>query len=493
MMHRPIAPTSRFERILEAVLPGLALRRTIQRMGIEQARGYDAAKQGRRTSGWVAGGGSANEEIGQGLARIRNRARDTVRNNEYAKRAVGVFSANVVGYGITLTPADAAEQADWKAWTESLDCDAAGDDNFNGLLRLAVEERFSSGEVLIRRRWRRPDDGLRIPMQLQLLEPDHLDESRHGPVGNAGNVCILGKEYDALGRCVAYWLFPEHPGEVASFRARSFESRRVPAADVIHYFRKVRPSAVRGISELAVSLMRYRDLAEWQDAELVRKKMEACVVAIISSDQPDKNLGLAGDKGLEKMRPGMLARISATDEVTFNNPIPSSGGGEFTRHQLHALSVGSGITYAQLTGDMSQANFASNRMGLIEFRQMVEQEQWLQLVPKVLQPIRRWYQEAAAVAGRPAGNAAVDKVSMPRKHLVDPLKDTLTAKEMIRGGGRTLTDWLREDGRTLDDFIEEKVAEQKALKAAGIVLDTDAAVTELGLTGIDALKATEGD
>lgn len=493
MTHRPIAPTSRFERMLEAVLPGLALRRTIQRMGIEQARGYDAAKQGRRTAGWVAGGGSANEEIGQGLARIRNRARDTVRNNEYAKRAVGVLSANIVGYGITLTPADPGEQADWKEWAEGLDCDASGDDNFGGLLSLAVKERYSAGEVLIRRRWRRLDDGLRIPMQLQLLEPDHLDESRHGPVGNAGNFCILGKEYDALGRCVAYWLFPEHPGEVASFRARSFESRRVPAADVIHYFSKPRPSAVRGISELAVSLMRYRDLAEWQDAELVRKKMEACIVAIISSDKPDKPLGLAGDKGVEKMRPGMLARIGAADEVTFNNPIPSSGGGEFTRNQLHALAVGAGITYAQLTGDMSQANFASNRMGLIEFRQMVEQEQWLNLVPKVLQPIRRWYRQAAVVAGRPAGALSADKISMPRKHLVDPLKDTLTAKEMIRGGGRTLTDWLREDGVTLDEYIRERVAERTALAAAGIVLDTDAAVSELGLTGLDALKATEGD
>lgn len=492
MAYRPIAPSNRFERALEVLLPGLALRRTIQRMGIEEARGYDAAKQGRRTAGWVAGGGSANEEIGRGLARVRNRARDTVRNNEYAKRAVGVYSANVVSYGITLTPENRGEQADWKAWTDGLDCDAAADDNFNGLLRLAVEERFSSGEVLIRRRWRRLDDGLRIPMQLQLLEPDHLDESRHGPVGNAGNVCILGKEYDQLGRCVAYWLFPEHPGEVASFRARSFESRRVPAADVIHYFRKPRPSAVRGISELAVSLMRYRDLAEWQDAELVRKKMEACVVAIISSDQPDKKLGMAGDGGAEKMRPGMLARIGAADAVTFNNPIPSSGGGEFTRHQLHALAVGSGITYAQLTGDMSQANFASNRMGLIEFRQMIEQEQWLQLVPKVLQPIRRWYQEAAVVAGRPVGDVTADKVSMPRKHQVDPLKDTLTYKEAIRGGGRTLTDVLREDGITLDEYIRERSAELQALEAAGIVVDTDAAVTELGLTGADALKTNDG-
>ncbi|MDP3650518.1 MAG: phage portal protein [Rhodoferax sp.] len=486
-----IAGASKFDRAIEIAFPGWGLRRSIARMGLEYARSYDAAKSGRRTAGWQATGGSANAELSQGLARIRNRARDVVRNNEYAKRATAVYASNVVGYGITITPDNAREAEEWQAWSDSLDCDADDTDNLGGLLRLAVSERFSAGEVLIRRRWRRMSDGYTIPLQLQLLEPDFLDESKIGPIGNSGNYCILGKEYDALGTCVAYWIFPEHPGELAGWSARSFESRRVPASEIIHYRRRDRPSAVRGVSELAVSLMRYRDLADYQDAEMVRKKMEACVVAIISSDKPDKALGMAGNTpGVEKMRPGMISRIGSSESVTFNNPIPSSGGGEFTRHQLHALAVGAGITYAQLTGDMSQANFASNRMGLIEFRQMIEQEQWLTLVPQVLQPIRKWWQEAAALAGVPIGKQAKDKMSMPRKAQVDPLKDTLTAKEAIRGGGYTLSEWLREQGTTLDAYIAERKDELQKLKAAGIVVDTDALVTELGLTGADALQHT---
>lgn len=486
-----IAGSNAFDRAIEVAFPGWALRRSIARMGMEYARSYDAAKSGRRTAGWQASGGSANTELAQGLSRIRNRSRDMVRNNEYAKRATAVFASNVVGYGITVTPQHAQEAEKWEAWCNSLDCDADGTDNLGGLLRLSTTERFSAGEVLIRRRWRRVTDGYTIPLQLQILEPDFLDESKIGPIGNAGNYCILGKEFDALGTCVAYWLFPEHPGELTGWTARGLQSRRVPASEIIHYRKRDRPSAVRGVSELAVSLMRYRDIADYQDAEMVRKKMEACVLAIISSDKPDKALGMEGStNGVERMRPGMIARVGASDNVTFNNPIPSSGGGEFTRHQLHALAVGSGITYAQLTGDMSQANFASNRMGLIEFRQMVEQEQWLSLVPQVLQPIRRWWQEAAVLAGIPIGDASKDRMSMPRKAQVDPLKDTLTYKEAIRGGGRTLSDVLREDGTTLEAYIKERQYELKALAAAGITVDTDAAVTELGLTGTDALKHT---
>ena len=484
----PVAPAGWIERTIERLFPALALRRSIARVGLEQARSFDAAKIGRRTAGWMATGGSANAELGEGLARIRNRARDMVRNNEYAKRAVGVFSTNVIGYGVTINPAHKAESAAWLAWCNSLDCDADGVDNFAGLMRLLVDERFSAGEVLIRRRWRRADDGLAIPMQIQLLEADHLDETRTGTLDN-GNVCILGKEFDKLGRCVAYWLYPQHPGEMAGWALRSLQSVRVPASEIIHYYRRPRPSAVRGVSELAVSLMRYRDLADYHDAELIRKKMEACVMAIVTADSPDARLGMPGDaKGEEKMRPGMIARIKNGENVTFNNPAPSGGGGEFTRFQLHALAVGSGITYAQLTGDMSQANFASNRMGLIEFRAMVEQEQWLELVPKVIQPIRRWWREAADLAGVPLGDQSADKISMPRKAQVDPLKDTLTAKEAIRGGGMTLSEWLREQGYTLEEYLTERQHEQELIKAAGLVLDTDSAVKELKLTGADALK-----
>ena len=474
-----IAPKGSIERTIERLFPAWALRRSVARLGIEQARSYDAAKVGRRTAGWHATGGSANAEIGEGLARIRNRSRDVVRNNEYAKRAAGVWCSNVVGYGLTINPDAAREAEAWKAWSDSLECDATGVDNLSGLINLIVGERFSAGEVLIRRRWRRLSDGLVVPMQIQVLESDHLDESKTGPLAN-GNVCILGKEFDRLGRCIAYWLFPQHPGEIAGHL--HMNSLRVPASEIIHYYRRDRPSAVRGISELAVSLMRYRDLADYQDAELIRKKMEACVVAIITADTPDSKLGMAGEKGQETMRPGMISRIKNGEAVQFNNPSPSGGGGEFTRHQLHALAVGSGISYAQLTGDMSQSNFSSNRMGMIEFRAMVEQEQWLSLVPKVIQPLRLWWREAAALAGIPLGKSSKDKISMPRKAQVDPYKDTLTAKESIRGGGMTQSEWLREQGYTLEEYIEERQYELAEMKKAGLVLDTDSTVSELKMS-----------
>jgi capsid protein len=38
------------------------------------------------------------------------------------------------------------------------------------------------------------------------------------------------------------------------------------------------------------------------------------------------------------------------------------------RQQLRAIAMGMGITYEQLTGDLTNVNYSSIRAGLIEFR-----------------------------------------------------------------------------------------------------------------------------
>ncbi|WP_163070242.1 phage portal protein, partial [Acinetobacter nosocomialis] len=73
-----------------------------------------------------------------------------------------------------------------------------------------------AGECLVRRRKRFSSDGLPVPMQLQVLEADFLDEARSGK--NGKNEIIQGVEFDPVGRRVAYWLFDEHPGSALAMR-----------------------------------------------------------------------------------------------------------------------------------------------------------------------------------------------------------------------------------------------------------------------------------
>jgi lambda family phage portal protein len=463
------------DQIVGFVSPMAGVKRAQARSALELMRGYDAAKVGRRTDGWLAGGGSANAEIAPALARVRNRCRDVVRNNEYAAKALETLCVNTVGDGIV---AKAPDQQLWDDWCEY--CDADGQLDFNGLIDLAHRTRRESGEVIIRFRSRSPDDGYAVPLQIQVLEPDHLDSSKTGPMSN-GNYCITGVEFNLIGQRVAYWLFPVHPGEIANYTLSNLESKRVPASEVLHYYKKRRPTQVRGMPELAVSLLRLRDLADYEQAELVRKKIESCFVAFVRTDDTSMRLGEAKQVNRsvqEKVAPGMIKYVSNSEGVEFGNPAAGGGYGDYTDTQLHAIAAGAGVMYSQMTGNLAKFNFSSYRAGLVEFRQMIKAEQWLALKPMVLAPIGRRFQEVARLAGKTRKPVVPLVWTMPRLQWVDPLKDVMAAKEEHRGTTKSISETIRERGEDPDKVFAEIAAERKKLKDLGILTDSDAAVSE---------------
>ncbi len=173
---------------------------------------FEGASRSRRTDGWRAVTTDANAETFLANGRLRDVARDLVRNNAFAARAKAVIPANVVGAGIVLS-VKAARQARQdrikgliRDHFETTAIDADGRLNIYGLQALAMATIVEAGEVLIRRRVRRAEDGLPLPLQLQVLEPDFLDTNVDGPLGN-GNYAVQGIEFDLRGQRVAYYLF----------------------------------------------------------------------------------------------------------------------------------------------------------------------------------------------------------------------------------------------------------------------------------------------
>ncbi len=113
-----------------------------------------------------------------------------------------------------------------------------------------------------------------------------------GKIGDLpnGGFIVQGVEFDPLGRRRAYWMFPVHPGEVAMFRRASLTSQPVPASSVLHLFDRLRPGQVRGVPWLAPVILKLRDLDEYDDAELVRKKIEACFAAFVTGSDDEETL-----------------------------------------------------------------------------------------------------------------------------------------------------------------------------------------------------------
>ena len=491
------------DRAIGAVAPRAAVRRVFARQSFDAlTRGYDGAARGRRTDGWRAPNSSADAEIAVAGALLRDRMRDLVRNNPHAAKAVSVLVNNIVGAGIIPRAASGDEKLDrqadklWEAW--SAQCDADGQLDYYGLQTLACRELVEAGEVLLRRRPRRPNDGLVVPLQLQIIETDLLDATRTGDLADGGRI-LQGVEFDAIGRRRAYGLYAQHPGDNAVSLRRRIESAAIPAFDIAHVYEKQR-AQVRGVPWGTPVMRALRDLDDWTQAELVRKKTEACVVGIVlGADEAEQGVAPsvvdADGNRVEQFEPGLIAYARGGKDIKFNQPATTAAVSEWLRAQLHIVAAGFRLPYELLTGDLSQVNYSSIRAGLVEFRRMIDSVQWQLFIPMFCQPVWGWFTTQAWTAGQlPQAKIAV-AWSPPRFEAVDPLKDAMADLLAMRSGTMTLAQAIARQGHNPDAVLAEIAAMNAKLDALGLILDSDPRkVTKTGVlqAAMNVNAATDG-
>ena len=89
------------DKAINWLSPTTGLRRLRAKAVADLMLSYEGVRSTRMMGGWNPQATAGNAENGPALSRLRDNARDLVRNNAYAKRAVREWSKRVVGYGIT--------------------------------------------------------------------------------------------------------------------------------------------------------------------------------------------------------------------------------------------------------------------------------------------------------------------------------------------------------------------------------------------------------
>jgi lambda family phage portal protein len=454
----------------------IAPRATLNQSAVQSARmAYDAATRGRRSQGWRVVSTDANTELLGANSRLRDVARDMVRNVPLASRAKHVITHNIVGAGIipTVSAKDAATRERLekllKAHFDTTACDAYGRHDLYGLQNLAMGCVVESGEALVRYRPRRREDGLPLPFQLQVMEPDYLDSSISGPQPN-GNHAVQGIEYNPFGKIVSYHLFSEHPGSMATFSLPV--SKSVPAEFVSHIFYTSRPGQARGVSWFAPVILRMRDRADFADAHLMRQKIAACFAAFIRSTEG--NDGIAEQETgypIESLEPGMIERLNDGEDVTFGNPPQVGDYGEYIKAQDREIAAGLGISYEALTGDLSNVNFSSGRMGWLEFQRSIDAWRNFMLTPQMLHPVGKWFLDAAQVQ---TGRADASIVwTAPRREMISPQQEVPAIRDAIRAGLTSRANEQRKLGFDPADLDAEIAADNARADDAGLIFDSD--------------------
>lgn len=451
----------------------LALKSAQKELAITHLRAFESAKESRRTENWYTRNGGPNADIRTAWRLLTRRHQDLVDSNPWANRAVRVITNNWVGDGIIGSPQGGSrryEQA-WNDWADTVECDYAGKLNWYGLQSLIARTTAVRGSCLIRRRMdeRMADQGL-VGLRLQVMEPDMLDFSR-----DDGSRIKFGQQYDRDGRLEGYWIRQTHPGET-EWNGVKIQSDFVPASEIIHTYEVNRAGQAIGVPFGSAVLLHLRDIDDIAQAMLLKTKIAACFTAFVYSNEPSN---LTSSTALtETLEPGAIEILPDGKQITFANPPQSPDYVSHQKHHLHAVAAGYGITFEALTGILSDVNFSSARMGWLEFHRNVAAWRWNITIPQVLDPVHRWFNEAARLSQVRGPRRMI--WTPPRRELVDPAKEITALIEGVKAGFMSLSEVQRSLGFIPAEVMAELQADMAGARTKGLALSVDGMTAAAG-------------
>ena len=311
----------------------------------------------------------------------------------------------------------------------------------------------------------------RVPYQIQILHIDHLPSWFTMPLGDGGRI-VGGVEFDREGFIVAYHLFPVHPYDyLAMNQFKRFPIPiRVAANEISVVGELPEPGAVRAMPPMVAAYPAARELYEYMDAEMVRKRTMANQVLLISAPGNEEDEDTLKDVMGEEPGYGpdgetVLRNSEANRDVPFKVASPEPGGAvitppgwkieqtdptdvgtsfePFLRRAWGNAALGTGLPYGIFSDDYLGA-WNNDRLYKVQ-RQAFSRgvKRWRKVVIENMfwRPIIRRFAIAAYLSGEWVPDADVDlrqvyltKVDFAREEYVHPLQDAQSDQLLLQMG-----------------------------------------------------------
>lgn len=461
-------------------------------------RTYAAAELSRLTEDWTRTPVAPNQDIRNAHQALLARARELYQNSSFIKGYIHHrLPAQILGArGIQMRPAVRRTRGTginnttnrrlveaWEEWGMRGSCTMDGMSSWVDVQKQVLEAIVRDGEVLIQF-VRGRQTGNPYNFALHLLEAEHLD-STYDIRTRAGNLVIMGVEVNRWRKPLAYHIQVENPNDV-SFQFRNYTRDRVPASSLLHPFVRMYPSQRRGVSWLHAGAADGRQLAMYREAELVAARVAASKAVFYETDDIGSAAPIEGFAGRttedgrvvypidDEVEPGQASAVPPGWKVTSVDPThPNGNFADFETAILRGLAASVGASYHGFSGDLSEVNYSSARMGAIDEREVFRAfQRWY--VSHVVQPIFSAWLDMAVLGPLRIPASTLEQVKRQTTWQargfasVDPAKESAAVEADLSQQLTSRQRVLASRGESFTEVLDELVEEQALLDEAGL-------------------------
>lgn len=359
--------------------------------GGKRKRMFAAAEQDRLAMEWGTTPIGADDVIMRNWQAITARAQEQVANNDYGRQYLRMCVNNIVGEkGIQMqarskgqdgtldSQANAAIEACWKEWSKGKNCDVAGKKSLREFQKLAIKSAATTGEFFIRLATGAEAGPMGFAIQLipSWRVPVEMVVNR---MPNSTNFIRFGIEYTQYGRPVAYY-FTTTMADEDRFMYSGKPFVRIPAEEIAHGYIEDIANQKRGLSWLATSLVRMRQLNGMEEAALVNARVGASKMAFMTFKDGENGPEYdEDDPPVVNVEPGELDILPQGASIEKWDPqYPAGEYAQFTKDQKRGAAAGMGVSYNNLAQDLEGVNFSSIRQGTLDERETWKDlQEWL--------------------------------------------------------------------------------------------------------------------
>jgi lambda family phage portal protein len=291
---------------------------------------------------------------------------------------------------------------------------------------------------------------------LQVLNNEQLERSINRDLANGGRI-IAGVELDANDIVVDYHVLPDALDQAFATIA---PAQRIPADDIIHFFEQKVAGQRRGISELAPVLTRLHELEKLQDALLARANTAALFGGFVT-DASGTAFGDATAKPPEadlSLEPGALRILPVGTDIKFPTMPDNADAPGLLKAMQRDICAGVGIPYALATGDLSDSNYSSSKLGLEAFKRRIKATRASLLIPLVIEPLYRRWALLRLLAGK-AASISNATFLFPDWASIEPKKEAEADVILLDAGLRSRAEIISARGRDIQDVDAEIAAD----------------------------------